>query len=106
MAKSVNNLTRPKSATAKPIRQQEQRKWFWIGAAILFLVTLLSYLPAIRSGFIWDDDDMLTNNPLVKAPDWIHSIWLTGQFYDYYPLTLTSLWVEWRLWAMNAMGYH
>ncbi|MDB6125664.1 MAG: Tetratricopeptide repeat protein [Pedosphaera sp.] len=106
MAKSDNILNRPKPTAAKPLRQQEQPKWFWIGAAIIFLVTLLSYIPAIRSGFIWDDDDMLTNNPLVKAPDWIHSIWLTGQFYDYYPLTLTSLWIEWRLWAMDATSYH
>jgi hypothetical protein len=38
-----------------------------IGAAVLVLVTLLAYLPAIHGGFIWDDDDYVTENVLLEV---------------------------------------
>src|SRR3974377_638305 len=38
------------------------------GALILVLV-FLAYFPALRGGFIWDDDAYVTANPLLTAPD-------------------------------------
>jgi protein O-mannosyl-transferase len=64
------------------------------------------YWPAVQAGFIWDDDDILTANPLISAPDGLRHIWSGVKFYDYWPLTLTSFWCEWRLWGLNATGYH
>ena len=56
---------------------------------------------------LWlDADDILTANPLISAPDGLWHIWAGGKFYDYWPLTLTSFWLEWRLWGLNATGYH
>jgi len=34
--------------------------------ALVFVITL-SYAPAFRAGFIWDDDDHLTHNPAVAS---------------------------------------
>ena len=76
----------------------------FLKAAALLAMALLVYFPATQAGFIWDDDDMLTENPLMRGG--LGDIWFTTKFYDYYPLTLTSLWIEWRLWGMNPMGYH
>jgi protein O-mannosyl-transferase len=67
---------------------------------------LLIYWPALHAGFIWDDDMFLTLNPLIKASDGLKRFWFTNQAADYWPLTSTSLWLEWRLWGMNPMGYH
>lgn len=53
-----------------------------------------------------DDDSMLTDNPLVQSAHGLEDIWFSTKLPDYYPLTLTSMWLEWRLWGMNAMGYH
>lgn len=78
----------------------------WATAAVLAVVTLLAYLPALRGGFIWDDDKFLTLNPLIKAPDGLHRFWFTTQPDDYWPVTSTSLWIEWRLWGPNPAGYH
>src|SRR3989338_9517524 len=75
-------------------------------SAIIILATFLVYIPAMRGGFIWDDDAFLTNNPLIKASDGLYYFWFSTKPPDYFPLVSTSLWIEWRLWGMNATGYH
>jgi hypothetical protein len=75
-------------------------------ALLIFVATLLSYAPTLRGGFIWDDDTYLTNNDLIRSPQGLHDFWLTGKAIDYYPVSNSSLWLEWRMWGMNASGYH
>jgi protein O-mannosyl-transferase len=79
---------------------------FWLAAAALAGITLLAYLPAFQAGFVWDDDSFLTMNPLIKSADGLHRFWFTTQAMDYWPVTSSTLWLEWRLWGMNAAGYH
>ncbi len=91
----------------------------WLLALLIVLVTFVVYQPALQSGFIWDDDDMLTENEVVRGP--LHEIWfeskspfLSTKFYDYIPLTLTSYWLEYRMWEkpgtaardMHPRPYH
>jgi tetratricopeptide (TPR) repeat protein len=78
----------------------------WLAAALLVAVALLVYLPALRAGFVWDDVSFLTDNPLIKAPDGLRLFWFSTSPSDYFPLTSTMLWIEWRLWHMNPAGYH
>jgi tetratricopeptide (TPR) repeat protein len=73
---------------------------------LILLLTLAAYWPATRAGFIWDDDDMLTANPIIQEPGGLAKIWSGSTFYDFWPVTLTSLWIEWRCWGMNPAGYH
>jgi tetratricopeptide (TPR) repeat protein len=75
-------------------------------AALLALLVLIVCLPALKGGFLWDDDLLLTENPLIRSADGLWHLWLPVQDMDYYPLTWTSFWLEWRLWGMNAAGYH
>ncbi|HBI22910.1 MAG TPA: hypothetical protein DDX84_01565 [Nitrospiraceae bacterium] len=91
------------SITCLPNRQEGFK---FILAAIIILITILVYIPAIRGGFIWDDDAFLTDNPLIKASDGLYYFWFSTKPPDYFPLVSTSLWIEWRLWGMNATGYH
>ena len=74
--------------------------------ALLVAATILAYLPALQGGFIWDDDTFLTRNRLIKAADGLYRFWFTRDATDYWPMTSTTLWVEWRLWGMNPLGYH
>jgi len=73
---------------------------------VLVSVVLVSYIPAMRADFNWDDGDFLIYNDLIKAPDGLYRFWFTTEPPDYFPLTSSMLWVEWRLWGMNPMGYH
>lgn len=77
-----------------------------IGICVIVLVTSVAYIPAMRGGFVWDDDSFLTNNPLIKASDGLSRFWFSTEPPDYFPLTSTTLWLEWRLWGENPLGYH
>ena len=35
---------------------------------LLYALTLLAYAPALRGGFIWDDDDYVENNANLRSP--------------------------------------
>ena len=82
-----------------------RRRWFW-AAALLFGVTAIAYVPALRGGFVWDDDTFLTRNRIVRAADGLYRFWFTTDPTDYWPVTSSVLWFEWRLWGMNPLGYH
>jgi Tfp pilus assembly protein PilF len=76
------------------------------GSALLVLATFLVYWPALDGGFLFDDDSMVTRSALVQASDGLRRMWLTADPIDYWPLTNSSLWLEWRLWGMDPTGYH
>lgn len=76
------------------------------GAATIILLTVGAYIPAIRGGFIWDDDILVTDNRLVKANDGLYRVWFSTESFDYWPLTSSVWWLEWRMWGDRPMGYH
>jgi protein O-mannosyl-transferase len=78
----------------------------WLLALTFVAVTFLTYQPVWRAGFIWDDDDHLTANPSMTAPDGLRMIWSSLTVSRYYPLTLTNFWVQRRLWELNPLPYH
>lgn len=73
---------------------------------MLCLLAGLVYWPALHGGFILDDDVFLTQNPLIHSADGLRRFWFTPQAADYWPVTSTSLWIEWRLWGLDPFGYH
>jgi len=75
------------------------------GAGLMVLV-VLAYLPAFGGGWLWDDDILITANPLVTEARGLWGIWFHNTSPDYFPVTLTSCWIEYRLWGDWAPGYH
>jgi tetratricopeptide (TPR) repeat protein len=77
------------------------------GAAFIVVATFIAYIPAIRAGFIWDDDVHVTDNVLLRSAEGLKLIWTRlGATPQYYPLTHTSFWVEYGIWGDRPFGYH
>jgi Flp pilus assembly protein TadD len=76
------------------------------GVAFLILVTIVVYLPALQGRFVWDDNTLIIRNRLIQASDGLYRFWFTTEARDYYPLTGSFWWIQWRLWGDNATGYH
>ena len=73
----------------------------------MVLLIVVAYRPAFRAGFIWDDDDYVTANALLTAPDGLAKIWFsTEQPSQYFPLVYTTLRLEHGLWGLEPAGYH
>jgi tetratricopeptide (TPR) repeat protein len=85
----------------------KSRIFLLAGALAVIIGCCVAYIPAMKAGFIWDDDYYVTNNSLITAPGGLYRIWtsraVTSQ---YFPLTYTTFWFEYRLWGFNPLGYH
>jgi tetratricopeptide (TPR) repeat protein len=77
------------------------------GAIAIVAGCFTAYMPAIKAGFIWDDDRYVTANPLLAAPDGLYRIWFTTDSpSQYFPLVYTTFRTEYKLWGLNPAGYH
>lgn len=80
---------------------------FAASALTLALLATIPFLPALRAGFIWDDDEYVVNNVALRSVDGLRRIWAEmGATPQYYPLVFTTFWVEHALWGLNPAGYH
>jgi tetratricopeptide (TPR) repeat protein len=94
-------------AAVNPQNPRSQRRWQFLLAAALVAVTLLAYLPVMRNGFIWDDDQYVTGNSLLRRSNGLRRIWLEPRSApQYYPLVFTSFRIEYALWGRAPAGYH
>jgi tetratricopeptide (TPR) repeat protein len=76
-------------------------------AGLLVAMVVTAYVPALEAGFIWDDDDYVTENPLLHAPDGFERIWLSMDApSQYFPLVYTAFRIEYGLWGLDPFGYH
>ena len=78
---------------------------------ILLIVAAVAsvYIPVYNAGFIWDDDDYLTLNPLIVQGGGLGQIWdpTSGMNQQYYPMLYTSFLLEKTVWGIdNARGFH
>ena len=91
---------------AEPHQQYTSRLRILGVLALLVCVIFIVYLPAIRGGFVWDDDAHVTR-PELRS---LHGLWLIwshpGSTQQYYPLLESAFWVQHRLWADEPLGYH
>ncbi len=78
-----------------------------VGSVLLVLATLAAYAPALPGDVLWDDDQYVSANPLLTAPDGLWRIWThPRESPQYYPLVFTSFWLEARLWGLSTFALH
>jgi tetratricopeptide (TPR) repeat protein len=80
----------------------------WTGALGLIALVLVVYIPVIHhGGFIWDDPQYITGNPLLRTLPGLLAIWIhPSALPQYYPLLHTTFWIEYHLVGLHPRLYH
>lgn len=95
----------PRRALASA-RHQSIRQ-FIIPALLLIFATLFAYAPALRAGYIWDDDAYVTGSTVLRSIAGLKQIWFApGSTPQYYPLVHTTFWIEYHIWGLHPAGFH
>jgi len=92
-----------RSPLAVPHRADSPVGQLLLGAGIV-LLAFAAYAPALTGSFVFDDDVFVRNSALVRGP--LRAIWFTRSSPDYWPLTSTVFWLEWRVFGDHTLGYH
>jgi protein O-mannosyl-transferase len=88
-------LSPPRASVLRPL----------LPGAALVLALVAAYAPALRGGFLWDDDAHISANPTVVGPLGLKEIWTSARA-NYFPLVLTSFRLQHAIWGLNPFGYH
>ncbi len=79
----------------------------WLKAALIVAAGLFVDAPAWHGEFLWDDPQYVTANPLLRDPGGLARAWFApGSVMEFYPLQETVLWLQWRLFGAQPLGYH
>jgi hypothetical protein len=77
---------------------------------LLIVMVLIAYIPAMRAGYVWDDDDTILNNENLRTAAGLWTIWTdpsrSPQGDYYWPLVYTTFWLEYQFWGIQPLGYH
>jgi len=88
----------------------EAGRWHvWLlQAAIIVLAGLWIYSPAYHGDWLWDDDQLLTQNPVVQSGSLqgLAKLWFYPDGADFFPLSYTALWLQWPFFGARPTGYH
>ena len=91
------------AALAQPKPSWLSHDWLW--GSVLLLAVVLVYTPVGWAGYVWDDDQHLTENPCIIGPLGLKEIWTTNAA-RICPFVLTTFWAEHAVWGLAPMPYH
>jgi protein O-mannosyl-transferase len=64
------------------------------------------YSPVLHGRWLWDDDRYITQNAVLREPGALAKIWVAPAGVNYFPVTTTVQWLQWRAWGDDPFGYH
>jgi protein O-mannosyl-transferase len=68
-----------------------------LGALALAVAAFAIYWPALRGGWLFDDELDVTGNRLLRTASGLWQIWFQpAGLYDYYPLKYSVQWLQWQ----------
>ena len=103
-----NRLTRNQSPARRSgaIGVSPGRWVVWALLPVLLAAVLAAYHPAWHGKMLWDDDRHLTR-PDLRPAQGLWRIWFDlGATQQYYPLTHSAFWFQYRIWGDDRLGYH
>ena len=101
-SKSKTHQPAIKIESLKPARD----KSFSLLLLGVLVFTGLCLIPMLNNGFTnWDDDVYVTNNLIIKTPDW-QAIFTKPSAFNYHPLTMLTLAFNYAISGMDPFSYH
>ncbi len=84
------------------------RRWGLVALGVITIAAFATvcYWQSLDGGFILDDDGLITKSAVISYPDGLYKIWCTNAEPDYWPLTYSTFFFEWRIFGLNSLGYH
>jgi tetratricopeptide (TPR) repeat protein len=98
------------------------QKFKAIAIIIIFSLNLLLFLPSVKGDFIWDDRDLILDNPFMQHPAFLKNVLFSpfeiltknieskdqfeGQTQFYRPISILSSWLDFKIWGFNPSGFH
>ena len=92
--------------------QSSGRRKPLLAALLLIVVALVTYAPALRDGFVWDDEALVLRDPLIRSWRLIwegfqHFLFLDATASDFYrPLQRLSYTLDYSAFFLSPFGYH
>lgn len=77
----------------------------WAAATLLVALAVVAHLPALSGDFVWDDVNVIRDNPRMRTTEGLLQFWTSVKQPDYWPVAFSSHWIEWHLWGDWAPGY-
>ncbi|MBT6120987.1 hypothetical protein HOH45_05935, partial [bacterium] len=80
---------------------------------IISLLVAVCYVQTINYPFVWDDEEMVVNNPLIKEWRYLPQIFQTSAFAEvssspkfYRPLQIITYLFNYKLHGLSVHGFH
>lgn len=111
--KNTSNISIPQQSSVAANIKKSNGTFFnstVAGILLVIFITAIFYIPAIRGGFVWDDERAILNNKLLRTTEGLKNIWfhpsVSKEEYHYWPMVYTFFWIEYHLWDGSLLGYH
>jgi len=86
----------------------------WLVRVPFICLLAAVYLPTLRYGFVWDDEQLVTANPRLVTgkpleffgQDFMPALHGASPVRYYRPLSVLSLWLDRQVWGLNPFGFH
>jgi len=74
---------------------------------IVFLLAVFVYIPSWGGELLWDDSAGVVKSEIIQDPSGWWKAWVAPprSHPDYFPLTTSTFWIEWRFFGENPLGY-
>lgn len=93
----------PARSTRTPIRKLWQSGWIF--AILLIAILFAIYWPCLRGDWIWDDQSILLDNPVLNSGG-LAKVWTPPGYLNFWPITYTAYWITFQLWGLTPLPFH
>jgi protein O-mannosyl-transferase len=91
------------------LKQDREKLFRALTPLVLFLITALVFVPALRNEFVdWDDEGALLTNTGFRGLGVTQLRWMFTTFFlgHYQPLSWLTFAFDYLIWDLNPLGYH